>query len=221
MTAGPIVPAAMPDVTEAAKEGAERDSEVAKDNKPSKRQTGISGIRADLFHGPSMPEPNAPPVRMPLPTVTSIASTSLLEVDPLADAVFVGSVTVNGQTLALIESRSTHDGEYVAVGGDWHGLEVTAISHDNVAFGASGGNRRLAVSDFFTVTPLNSSAPVPPAPEQIAAESSYLDEMRQVERLEMFRWMKQEISNSDAESAARSFFKVRALTEEMDAKRSL
>ncbi len=74
--------------------------------------------------------------------------------DPLADAIYSGSVTVDGKTMALIESRSSRQGQYVAAGDRWQNLEILAITPASITMSVNGAQRALAVSDALNVVPL-------------------------------------------------------------------
>jgi hypothetical protein len=80
--------------------------------------------------------------------------------DPLADTVYAGSVTVDGQTTALIESRSTREGDYVAAGGQWRNFQVVSVSREELTLDVNGVTRSLPVSDTMNIVPLTASAPV-------------------------------------------------------------
>ena len=112
-------------------------------------------IRENMFNAPAPaePKPAAPPARPPVVIVTPPPAP-----DPLADAVYAGSATVNGKTTALIESRSTHQGEYVFAGGSWQGHKVVAIAPDQITLSVNNADRTLMASDEVNVVPLSASA---------------------------------------------------------------
>jgi hypothetical protein len=102
---------------------------------------------------PPAPKPAPPPVAPPRQIVVPPPPP-----DPLADAVYAGSATIDGRTTALIESRATRQGEYVFAEGSWHGLKVTEIARDHVSLSVNGVNRTLMSSDEMNVVPLSASA---------------------------------------------------------------
>lgn len=115
-----------------------------------------SSIREGLF---SAPQPKADPAPV-VPTVR--AQTAVVPpaapVDPLGDAEYSGSITVDGKTTALIQSRSTREGDYVAAGGQWHGLRIVSVTPQSLTVMVNGGPRTLPVSDSFNLVPLSASA---------------------------------------------------------------
>ena len=112
-------------------------------------------IRANMFNGPQPPDPKpaAPPVKPQRQIVIPQPPP-----DPLADAVYAGSATIDGRTTALIESRSTREGEYIFAGGNWHGFDIAEIASDHVSLRVNGANRTLMKSDEVNVVPLSATA---------------------------------------------------------------
>ncbi len=90
---------------------------------------------------------------VPIPQVPFVAP-----YDPLADAVYSGSITMDGRTMALIESRTTTQGTYVDQDGEWHAFKALSISPDEVVLSINGTTRRLAKSDTINVVPLSANA---------------------------------------------------------------
>jgi hypothetical protein len=120
-----------------------------------------SDVREDMFGGPKPPDalidaPRAQPAMQQ--TVPPPAPP-----DPIADAVYAGSMTVHGETSALIESRSTREGGYVAPGGMWQGIPVIAVSPGSVTLEVNGVERTLPISDTINVVQLSASAPGTPS----------------------------------------------------------
>lgn len=125
---------------------------------PGRSEAGYGqAIRQNLFSAPqpAPPRPPAPPEKPAPAAVVPPAPPP----DPLADAVYAGSVTVDGRTMALIENRSSHEGEYVVAGGQWRGFEVQSTAPGQVTLMVNGAPRTLIVSDALNVVPLSSSAP--------------------------------------------------------------
>src|SRR5258706_15933691 len=50
--------------------------------------------------------------------------------DPLGDFLFTGAVTIDGKEYALLENRKTREGEFVAVGDEFHGFRLSGIEKD-------------------------------------------------------------------------------------------
>ena len=115
-------------------------------------------IRDSMFAAPQ-PTNHAPPPDKPAPPSPAPPVPSVSPTDPLTDALYAGSVTVNGKTMALIENRSTKEGVYVDVGGEWQGYRIVAVSADEISLSVSGTIRRLSKSDANNVVPLSAGAP--------------------------------------------------------------
>lgn len=111
-------------------------------------------ISGSLFSAPQptpimAPKPTAPAPTKPIVPPPPPAS------DPLADAVYAGSVTINGRTMALIESRATRRGVYVGAGDQWNGLSIIDVTPQNITFSVEGAPRLLAMSTTINVVPLS------------------------------------------------------------------
>jgi hypothetical protein len=117
-------------------------------------------IQDNLFTAPLPKTQWKSPVTSPPGLSASLAPVPPIPpADPLSDAVYSGSFTVNGQTTALIERRSTREGTYVEEGKEWQGLPIVEISPSEVAFSINGTLRRLPKSEAFNTLPLTADAP--------------------------------------------------------------
>jgi hypothetical protein len=127
--------------------------------KPIARARGAyeQAIRSNLFSAPqpivvtAKPVPPTPAPRIVVPPAPAP--------DPLADLVYAGSVTVDGKTSALIESRASREGDYVVAGGRWRQFEVVSITPQQLTLMVDGAPRVVVVSDALNVVPLSASAP--------------------------------------------------------------
>lgn len=122
-------------------------------------------IRDNLFTAPQPAPPpensvvQTPVSAVPVPPVPSTPP------DPLEDAVYSGSYTMGGKTTALIESRSTKQGDYVEEGDEWQGFRILSISPDEVLLSMNGTTRRLVKSDAINLVPLTTDAPSEALPD--------------------------------------------------------
>jgi len=118
-------------------------------------------IRGNLFSAPVPPEPKE---AAPKPAHLAVKVPQIPPPDPLADAVFAGSVTKDGKTAALIQSRATGEGTYVTTGGHWNGFSVSSVSPREIELTRNGTHRTLERSDTINVVQLSASAPQPQTP---------------------------------------------------------
>ncbi len=122
----------------------------------------LHAIRGNMFGRPMPAASHTPPAKQSLahaivPHVPAIP-------DPLADAVYAGSVTRDGKTVALIQSRTKKTGKYIASGSHWNGFTVRSVSPKSIDLVRDGSKRTLERSDRINVVQLNASAPVPQKP---------------------------------------------------------
>lgn len=75
--------------------------------------------------------------------------------DPLAGYVYSGLVTIDGQTYALLESRATRSGKYLAVGDDFEGFRVSAVDGKSITLSRGEEPRVLALNDRYSLIPLS------------------------------------------------------------------
>jgi hypothetical protein len=146
-------------------------------------------VKQDLLSGPApvavapAPRPARPRVAAPEPPpAPAVAPPRAAEPPPPAPAVrteaYTGTVTVRGETLALIEDRQTGVGRYVRVGDPLSGGSVSAIGRDSVTIRTDAGDVRLRKNQEYSLVPLNRSAdfltarPAAPAPGTPAAANA-------------------------------------------------
>lgn len=131
------------------------------------------GVRAGMFSAPQPPPPKpAPVVKLPkviVPPVTPVI------VNPYADWGYSGTVTAGDKKMALLENRTTKEGQYVQQGQSFMGAEVKSITDQSVTLVSAGKPYTFAKSDEINVTPLTASAayltapPPQPTPDPNAA----------------------------------------------------
>ena len=139
---------------------------VRAERKPLEFYTGA--VRGDLF---SAPQPAPPPTpKVEAPKTPPPAVTPVQPINPLDDYVYSGTVTLNGEKLALLENKKTRDGEYKKVGETFMGGKITEITERSVSLDVAGKTNMLAKSDDYKLTPLDKSATfLTAAPPQPAA----------------------------------------------------
>ncbi len=123
--------------------------------KPLDFYTG--GVRADLF-APSADTASKPKIdikKSALPILPDIAPAA---VDPFSDYSYTGTVTMNGEMSALVETSSTHSGRFLKVGDTFVSGKVTAITDRSVTIDVEGKQEMIAKSDTYKLTPLDKSA---------------------------------------------------------------
>jgi len=104
---------------------------------------------------PGVPLP-APPVVKTVPVEQSARWPP--QPDRFAAYVYSGTVTVDGQMVALIEDSRSKGGWYIRSGDRFQGASVTSIDAQSVALDVDGKPRLLVKSDDFNAVPLNASA---------------------------------------------------------------
>ena len=78
--------------------------------------------------------------------------------DPLADYAYAGTVTVDGETSALIEQRTSREGWYVRGGDAWKNYRILAVNEREVTVEVNGETRTLTKTDAVDVVPLAANA---------------------------------------------------------------
>ena len=137
------------------------------ERKPLEYYTGA--VKSDLFSAPAPPAPKLEKVVIKTPEPVKIA-TPVEEIDVFADYAYSGTVTMGGESMALVENKKTREGQYLKVGESFMGAKVAMINDRSVSFDLVGGkSKMLAKTDDYTMTPLNTNAafldakPVTPA----------------------------------------------------------
>ena len=111
------------------------------------------GIASQLFGVPSEPKPPpAKPLPLPPPPMPEAP-------DPFSDFVYSGTVSLNGQTLALLENRKTKAGHFLGVGQPFLGGKVASLNDRQVVIDLGTTTRALAKTDDFKMVSLDRNAP--------------------------------------------------------------
>jgi hypothetical protein len=82
-------------------------------------------------------------------------------VDPLGDYSYTGTVTFDGQTLALVENKKTNDGQYLKCGDTFLGGSVKSITDSSITLTIAGKPRTMDKTDNFKLVPLDKDAVMP------------------------------------------------------------
>ncbi|HSV72240.1 MAG TPA: hypothetical protein VLH79_00575 [Chthonomonadales bacterium] len=126
----------------------------------------LASVRGSLF------SPAAPPVRAaPAAAVQPLPAPAAAPVNPFADYTYAGSVNLGGRALALVEHRTTRQGQYLAQGDSFMGGEVSQVGERSITIQVAGTAHILSKSDSFSLTPLDRPAAflTAPAPGQAGA----------------------------------------------------
>ena len=78
--------------------------------------------------------------------------------DPLAEYIYSGTVTIDGQKQALLENARTRQGWYLRPGENFMGATVKQIDDRMVTLNVHGQLRRIPKSTAYNVVPLNAQA---------------------------------------------------------------
>lgn len=126
---------------------------------PLTRKQGV-GIKGDLFDNPLVvpvqkvkPAAPAQPVVQPAPPVETPPPP-----DPLADYVYMGVSSLNGERFALLEHRKTHEGIYLKMGDAFNGYTAGRIDAKELTLDSPAGARTLALNDNYDLIPLDRDA---------------------------------------------------------------
>lgn len=119
----------------------------------------MAGVRSDLFSEPlppaPKPKPEPPKVTAPPPPPPPAPA----PVNPFADYAYTGTVTIDGQLMALVENTKTKEGQYLKAGDSFLGGTVSGVDERTLTIHVAGTDQRLAKTDNFSLTPLDKSAP--------------------------------------------------------------
>ncbi len=113
--------------------------------------------RASMFGEPIPPAPK-PIVTPPPPPPPKPIVTPPVEVDPFADWAYTGTVSFNGQKMALLENIKSKEGQYLHIGESFLGGQVSEINDNQVSMMAGGKIRQLAKQQNINLVPLNANA---------------------------------------------------------------
>lgn len=131
---------------------------VMADRHPLDYYTG--GVRSDLFNGPI---PEAPKSKIDPKAVKRgaiLPDISMpVEVNPFSDYTYSGTMTMNGETIGLVENNKTKEGQFLHMGDSFLGGKVSTISDLTLNVTLAGKEEMLAKSDTYKLVPLDKSAP--------------------------------------------------------------
>ncbi|MCX6359112.1 MAG: hypothetical protein NT029_04870 [Armatimonadetes bacterium] len=115
----------------------------------------VGAVRGDLFTSPqaSAPLPAPVPVVKPLPPPPAP-----VVVDPFADMAYTGTVTIGGQTLAVVENTKTKEGQFARKGDSVVGGTVTDITDRTLTVSVSGVPRTLTKTEDYKLVSLDKNA---------------------------------------------------------------
>ena len=126
------------------------------------------GVRESMFSAPQPPPPEKPkpiPVVPPPPPPKIVVPIIVpVEINPFADWVYTGTVTIGETKMALIENSKTREGHYLKLGEMFQGAQVSQVTDQMVSFMAGPKPYLLAKSDNVNLVPLdrNAGAPITP-----------------------------------------------------------
>ncbi len=126
------------------------------------------GVRESMFSAPQPPPPEKPKpipaVPPPPPPKIVVPVIVPVEINPFADWVYTGTVTIGEMKMALIENSKTREGHYLKLGEMFQGAQVSQVTDQMVSFMAGPKPYLLAKSDNFNLVPLdrNAGAPITP-----------------------------------------------------------
>lgn len=128
--------------------------------KPRPLSFYTSGIRSDLFtvnEAAAIAMPKKKEAAKPVVQIADIQPVP--PPNPLADYVYTGTVTANGQRYALLENSKTREGHFLAVGDSLLGGTVGDITDRGLTVNIAGAPQMMAKTDNYKLTPFDKSAP--------------------------------------------------------------
>jgi hypothetical protein len=115
----------------------------------------MKGIRGSLFSAaPAAPIASAPKPTLPLAPLPAAPE----KIDPFNDYAYSGTVTVDGDPVALVENSKTREGLFLKKGESFLGGTVGDITDRSLKVTIAGVERMMAKTDNFKLTPLDKSA---------------------------------------------------------------
>ena len=123
------------------------------------------GVRETMFSAPQPPPPEKPKpvpvVPAPPPPKIVVPIIVPVEINPFADWVYTGTVTIGAVKMALIENTKTREGHYLKQGETFQGAQVAQVTDQMVSFTAGVKPYLLAKSDNINLVPLDRNAGAP------------------------------------------------------------
>jgi hypothetical protein len=114
------------------------------------------GVRDSMFSAPQPPKVKE--IAVPKPKPRPPVKVPPVIVNPFADWTYSGTVSMGDEKMALLENRTSKDGEYIKEGDNFMGAKVSAVTDQMVTLTSAGKPYMLAKADTINVTPLDKSA---------------------------------------------------------------
>ena len=127
------------------------------------------GVRGTMFSAPTPPTPKEQPA--PRPPKIVLPKINPQFVNPFMDWTYAGTVTAGDKKMALLENRTSKEGQYVREGQTFMGATVKNVTDQMVTLVSAGKPYPLAKSDTINVTPLSASAAYLTQPQQQAQQA--------------------------------------------------
>jgi len=133
-------------------------SEPAKTESTDVRDSPTYGeVRSGLFSRPSSPESVPVTAQTASPPQTMAVDPKLI-VDPFAQVVYTGTVTIGDEKQALLENQRTKEGWYLHQGDPFMGAKIVRIDDNAVTLNLHGQMRRIPKSSVYNLVPLDAQA---------------------------------------------------------------
>jgi hypothetical protein len=118
----------------------------------------VHEVRGTMFSAPQPPAPPAPAATKSAKPATPAPTPIVPPVNPFASYAYTGTVRMGDQMMALVENTQTRDGQYLKVGDQFQGAQVSEITDQMVTLTQDKKPYQLAKSDNIVLTPLNANA---------------------------------------------------------------
>jgi len=135
-------------------------SEPAKTDSTDARDSQTYGeMRSGLFSRPSSTESvSAPRQAESTAPQTRISDPALPPIDPFAQVVYTGTVTIGDEKQALLENQRTKEGWYLHQGDAFMGAKIVRIEDNAITLNVHGQMRRIPKSNVYNLVPLDAQA---------------------------------------------------------------
>ncbi|MCW3053341.1 MAG: hypothetical protein JWN14_2511, partial [Chthonomonadales bacterium] len=134
-------------------------SEPAKTNSTDVRDSQAYGeMRSGLFSRPSAPESVPAPKQAESTAPQTRISDPAVPIDPFAQVVYTGTVTIGDEKQALLENQRTKEGWYLHQGDPFMGAKIVRIDDSAVTLNVHGQMRRIPKSNVYNLVPLDAQA---------------------------------------------------------------
>ena len=134
-------------------------SDPAKPDSADMRDSPTYGeVRSGLFSRPSSPESVPATVQTASATSQNRSVDLPLTIDPFAQVVYTGTVTIGDEKQALLENQRTKEGWYLHQGDPFMGAKIVRIDDNAVTLNLHGQMRRIPKSSVYNLVPLDAQA---------------------------------------------------------------